>query len=54
MMKIRDATIKDKENIAEIEYLSGYVWKMSKKEELKETEKILNSKNKFAYILEKR
>ncbi|MBI2629520.1 GNAT family N-acetyltransferase [Candidatus Pacearchaeota archaeon] len=49
-MKIRKATIKDAEQIADIECNSGYKWRESKKEELKIVNKFFKSKN-LVYII---
>lgn len=51
-MKIRKATKKDFEIIADIEYSSNYYWRMNKEDEIKLAKRILESKNSQTYILE--
>lgn len=51
-MKIRKATLQDIEKIAYIEFFSGYRWRVGKREELKEAERILSSRLSNVYILE--
>lgn len=50
-MRIRKATSKDAEEIAEIEFRSRYRWRENRKNELKSAEKLLKSKSQV-YIAE--